>query len=103
YQWRVRRNGAIGGRKDGAREDSAHDGGPPTPDGSKPGRSTLERAIHPLRGYPERPNVVYEIWQDLASKQREEALRRSLAAAVEQRLQEELERYQAAVKLSPAE
>jgi len=52
---------------------------------------------------PERPAPVYEIWQDLASKQREEALRRSFYAAVEQRFQEDLERYRAAAKLSPAE
>jgi hypothetical protein len=32
----------------------------------------------------------YEIWQDLASRQREEALRRALSAGGEQRLQEEL-------------
>jgi hypothetical protein len=97
YQWRVRRDGAIGRHKDGAREDSAREGGRPTPDSSKPGRSTTERPT------PERPSAVYEIWQDLASKQREEALRSSLSAAVEQRFQEELERYRAAVKLSPAE
>jgi hypothetical protein len=38
---------------------------------------------------PERP-IRYEIWQDLASKQREEALRQALYAGGVQRLQEQL-------------
>jgi hypothetical protein len=39
------------------------------------------------------PPASFEIWQDLASKQREEALRRATAGDVEKRFQESLKRY----------
>jgi hypothetical protein len=41
----------------------------------------------------------YEIWQDLASKNREEALRQASAAAAEQRLAEEIRRFAEAASL----
>jgi beta-lactamase regulating signal transducer with metallopeptidase domain len=45
----------------------------------------------------------YEIWQDLASKQREEALRAQAWGDVEKRFQEEVRRQVEAPALSPAE
>jgi hypothetical protein len=43
----------------------------------------------------------YEIWQDLASKQREEAFRRALRDDVERRWQEEIARYVSMAALTP--
>jgi beta-lactamase regulating signal transducer with metallopeptidase domain len=45
----------------------------------------------------------YEIWQDLASKQREEALRQAAAAEPMTRLRDELQRLQKIAALTPAQ
>jgi hypothetical protein len=42
---------------------------------------------------PERRNAVFEIWQDLASKQREEALRQGILGDAVKRIRAELARY----------
>jgi hypothetical protein len=76
YSWRVRRSGVQALRRSG-----------PATAKSDPFLSTLNART------PERPNAVYEIWQDLASKQREEALRNALRADVIRRFQAELNRY----------
>jgi hypothetical protein len=48
----------------------------------------------------ERPSVYYEIWQDVASKQREEALRQASLADTEQRLGKEIKRLTELAALS---
>jgi hypothetical protein len=49
------------------------------------------------------PTAVYEIWQDLAGKQREEALRRAMREEVERRFREQLAAYVEVASLPEAE
>jgi hypothetical protein len=57
------------------------------------GGSGREDGTQPLTPNAQGPSPSYEIWQDLASKQREEALRQGQRADVEQRFQEEMALY----------
>jgi hypothetical protein len=61
-------------------------------------------ARHSPHSTPQRPNVstpTYEVWQDLAARNREEAAREAARAAVEQRLADQVRRFAAVAALPP--
>jgi hypothetical protein len=69
-----------------------------SPNAERP--TTNAQSTHAPRG---NPTPAFEIWQDLASKQREEALRRAAREAVEQQFQKELQSCQELAALSQDE
>jgi hypothetical protein len=87
YRWSQRRSGVQASGRSSVRgmnnEQAATTGEQPK----------LSAPEHLNARTPERLNAVYEIWQDLASKQREEALRRASVGEVEKRFRESLQRY----------